>query len=146
MQAHRNLLWWFGAAAAFAGLALVVAAAQQQGALPAAQAGAYEAGRLGVIAQPAPSAPPTGPVYGVGPYPLYTPDLAPGDGRDFVQSYCSLCHSTVYITMQPPRPRAAWDVTVQKMIQAFGAPIPDAIAHKITDYLAAHYSPDTRVR
>jgi hypothetical protein len=135
-----------GAAAACAAVALAVVAAQEPEPSPVQQAGAYETGRLGVIAQPAPVAEPGGATYRVGPYPLYTPELAAGEGRDLVRQYCSLCHSTVYITMQPPLPRKTWDATVQKMIRAFGAPIPEDAARAITDYLATHYSPETRAR
>lgn len=146
MSAYRAGILWLSAAAISVAGARVVAVAQDPEQAPVVQAGEYEMGRLGVIAQPAPVAQPVGPAYGVGPYPLYTPELAEGEGRDVVLKYCGICHSTVYITMQPPLPRAAWEATVKKMIGVFGAPIPEDAAGAITSYLAAHYSPETRTR
>jgi mono/diheme cytochrome c family protein len=82
--------------------------------------------------------------YDAGPYPSLTPELAEGDGRQEVQSFCAICHSTRYITMQPPLPAATWEAEVSKMIKTYGAPIPEATAKKITAYLQAHYSPENR--
>jgi hypothetical protein len=82
--------------------------------------------------------------YDVGPYPSFAPELAEGDGRQEVQSFCFTCHSTRYITMQPPLPGATWEAEVNKMIKAYGAPIPEATAKKITGYLQGHYAPENR--
>lgn len=82
--------------------------------------------------------------YGGGPYPLYPPELEPGEGKAEVEGYCSMCHSTRYITMQPPLPAAAWEAEVTKMRNAFGATIPDEAASKIVGYLKTHYTPETR--
>jgi mono/diheme cytochrome c family protein len=82
--------------------------------------------------------------YDVGPYPSLTPELAEGDGRQEVQSFCAICHSTRYITMQPPLPGTTWEAEVSKMIKTYGAPIPDATAKKITAYLEGHYAPENR--
>jgi len=82
--------------------------------------------------------------YDAGPYPSLTPELAEGDGRQEVQSFCAICHSTRYITMQPPLPGTTWEAEVSKMIKTYGAPIPEATAKKITAYLQAHYSPENR--
>ena len=146
MSAYRAGILWLGAAAISVAVARAVAVAQDPEQGPVVLAGLYEPGRLGVIAQPAPLLQPVGPAYGVGLYPLYTLDLAEGDGRDLVLRYCGICHSTVYITMQPPLPRAAWEATVKKMIGVFGAPIPEDAAAAITSYLATHYTPETRLR
>jgi hypothetical protein len=51
---------------------------------------------------------------------------------------------TTYITMQPPLPAGAWDATVQKMINDFGAAIPEESAGQIVTYLQAHYAPGNR--
>ena len=51
-----------------------------------------------------------------------------------------MCHSTRYITMQPPLPPATWEAEVNKMTKTFGAPIPEATAKKITSYLQSHYT------
>ena len=82
--------------------------------------------------------------YDVGTYPSFTPELAEGDGKVEAQSFCATCHSTRYITMQPPLPGATWEAEVAKMMKVYGAPVPEAAAKKITSYLQAHYAPDNR--
>jgi mono/diheme cytochrome c family protein len=82
--------------------------------------------------------------YDAGPYPSFTPELAEGEGRQEVQSFCATCHSTRYITMQPPLPGATWEAEVTKMMKTYGAPIPEAASKKITAYLQAHYAPENR--
>jgi hypothetical protein len=82
--------------------------------------------------------------YDVGPYPSFAPELAEGDGKQEVQSFCVSCHSTRYIIMQPPLPGATWEAEVNKMMKVYGAPIPEAAAKKITAYLQGHYAPENR--
>jgi len=106
--------------------------------------GSYEPSTLGRIQQSPPVALSDDSVYQVSAYPLYPPELAEGEGRAETEGFCSLCHSTRYITMQPPLPAATWDAEVTKMRKTFGAPIPDASAVLIIKYLQAHYTPDTR--
>jgi mono/diheme cytochrome c family protein len=66
--------------------------------------------------------------------------LKPGPGLDKVESNCSACHSLDYIQMNAPflNP-ATWDAEVTKMIKAFGAPIDEADARVIADYLKKNY-------
>jgi mono/diheme cytochrome c family protein len=67
-------------------------------------------------------------------------DLKKGPGLDVVQNYCAACHSLDYIQMNSPFPNAAlWDAEVTKMIKAFGAPISEADAKTIADYLKKNY-------
>jgi hypothetical protein len=106
--------------------------------------GTYAPGNLGQQMQPAPPNLDAGSVYAVGPWPNYTPPLAEGTGREITQAFCGMCHSPTYITMQPPLPGAVWEAEVNKMIRAFGAPIPEASAQEIIAYLRAHYTPETR--
>jgi hypothetical protein len=106
--------------------------------------GQYDAANLGMERQPAPRQDDAGAIYSVGPWPTYTPPLADGDGKAVVQSFCGICHSTTYITMQPPLPAATWERLVHKMIATFGAPVPEASAKEITAYLQHHYTPETR--
>jgi hypothetical protein len=87
-----------------------------------------------------------GAVYSVGVYPIYPPELAPGEGREDVQSYCSTCHSTRYITMQPVLPPDVWTAEVNKMVNVMGAGIPEDVQPVIIKYLQAHYTPETRKR
>lgn len=145
MRANMRRRWALGAAATAALITLTLGMAQDR-APATGRAGDYEAGQRGVITQAAAVAPPLGSEYGVGSYSLYTPELAAGDGRELVLSSCGGCHSTVYITMQPPLARPAWDATVHKMMRAFGAPISEEVARRIVDYLETHYSPGTRTR
>jgi len=41
-------------------------------------------------------------------------------------------------------PEATWEAEVNKMVKAYGAPVPDTTAKKITAYLQAHYAPGNR--
>ena len=106
--------------------------------------GRYGEGTLATPRQPAPDVATPGGVYGAGSWPSYTPPLADGAGRDLVIGACSICHSTTYITMQPPLPAATWAAEVDKMIKTFGASISDDVAKQITQYLQSHYTPGTR--
>jgi mono/diheme cytochrome c family protein len=66
--------------------------------------------------------------------------LKPGVGLDKVEAHCAACHSLDYIPMNSPFPNAAlWDAEVTKMIKAFGAPIDEADAKAIADYLKKNY-------
>jgi len=66
--------------------------------------------------------------------------LKPGPGLDKVQGNCGACHSLDYIQMNSPFLNAAgWNAEVAKMMKAFGAPISDADAKTIADYLAKNY-------
>jgi mono/diheme cytochrome c family protein len=72
--------------------------------------------------------------------PEETAVLKPGPGLDAAQSNCVACHSADYIAMQPPkRGKAFWDAEVTKMIKTYGAPIAEADAKTIADYLAQTY-------
>ncbi len=66
--------------------------------------------------------------------------LKDAPGREVVESNCAACHSLDYIQMNSPFPDAKlWEAEVTKMIKAFGAPIDDADAKAITDYLIKNY-------
>jgi mono/diheme cytochrome c family protein len=66
--------------------------------------------------------------------------LKDGPGREVVLNNCAACHSLDYIQMNSPfLDRKLWDAEVTKMIKVFGAPIDDADAKAITDYLAKNY-------
>lgn len=106
----------------------------------------YSQINLGSVSQPAPRRQPTGAKYSVEAYPLYRPQLEPGEGRELVEAYCNTCHSLRYITMQPPLPAATWEAEVNKMIKTFGMPIPEDATPQIIKYLQSHYTPETRKR
>ena len=134
---RRTTIWF---------IAILAALAAAAGSLVYAQfdAGYYSQRNPGAIAQPALPNQSDGATYSVAAYPLYTPELAPGPGRDEVQSYCSTCHSTRYITMQPPLPPETWTAEVNKMVKVMGQPIPDDVQPVIIKYLQTHYTPETR--
>jgi len=62
-----------------------------------------------------------------------------GAGDEVVGRNCALCHSTDYIVGQPHLDAQRWSAEVQKMIKTYGAPISDADAKIIADYLAKNY-------
>jgi mono/diheme cytochrome c family protein len=67
-------------------------------------------------------------------------ELKDGPGRDKVEANCASCHSLDYILGNSPfMNRGVWDAEVTKMIKAYGAPISDADAKEIADYLAKNY-------
>ncbi len=84
--------------------------------------------------------------YGVDAYTLYRPGLASGDGQQEVEAYCNTCHSTRYVTMQPPLPASTWEAEVNKMAKSFGMSIPEDSTTKIIKYLQTHYTAETRKR
>jgi mono/diheme cytochrome c family protein len=66
--------------------------------------------------------------------------LKPGPGLDKVEANCAACHSLAYIPMNSPFLNAAgWDAAVNKMINALKAPIDEADAKAIKEYLAKNY-------
>ena len=66
--------------------------------------------------------------------------LKKAPGVDKVEANCQACHSLAYIPMNSPFLNAAgWNAEVTKMIKAFGAPIDDADAKAIAEYLAKNY-------
>jgi len=67
-------------------------------------------------------------------------ELKDGPGRDKVEANCASCHSLDYILGNSPfMNRGVWEAEVTKMIKAYGAPISDADAKEIADYLAKNY-------
>jgi hypothetical protein len=109
-------------------------------------AGIYTQAGPETIHQILPNAASTDATYDAGPYPIYYPELAAGEGKDEVENNCELCHSPRYITMQPPLPAQAWSDEVTKMRKTYGASIPDDTAQKIIQYLGSHYTPEMRKR
>ena len=67
--------------------------------------------------------------------------LKDGPGHDLTLGRCIICHSVEYIPSNAPAMnRAAWEKTIQKMKDRFGAPITDEEAKQILDYLDTSYS------
>ena len=69
-----------------------------------------------------------------------TATLRPGPGVETARDICASCHSVDYINTQPPRSgKEFWEGEVKKMIKSYHAPISEADAKTITDYLAKTY-------
>jgi len=66
--------------------------------------------------------------------------LKDAPGRATAENMCAGCHSLDYIRINAPfMNRQTWTAEVNKMINAFGAPIPPSDAAAIIDYLTANY-------
>ncbi|WP_414470942.1 cytochrome c [Microvirga sp. M2] len=66
--------------------------------------------------------------------------LKDAPGRDAVTNNCAACHSLDYIQMNSPFPdRKLWEAEVTKMIKVYGAPVDEADAKTIVDYLSRNY-------
>ena len=67
-------------------------------------------------------------------------DLKKAPGLDKVEGNCGACHSLDYIQMNSPfMTSSTWDAEISKMIKAFGAPISEADAKTIKEYLTKNY-------
>ena len=65
--------------------------------------------------------------------------LADGPGKDKA-SQCVACHSLDYIQMNASfLDKVGWTASINKMINAFGAPIPKEDVEPLATYLAQHY-------
>ena len=65
--------------------------------------------------------------------------LKDGAGKDKAMQ-CVACHSLDYIQMNSPfLTKAGWTASINKMINAFGAPIPKEDVEPIATYLAQNY-------
>ena len=65
--------------------------------------------------------------------------LADGPGKAKA-GQCIACHSLDYIQMNSPfLDKAGWTASINKMINAFGAPIPQEDVDVIATYLAERY-------
>jgi hypothetical protein len=65
--------------------------------------------------------------------------LKDGPGKDKAMQ-CVACHSADYIQMNSRfLDKAGWTASINKMINAFGAPIPKEDVEAIATYLASNY-------
>lgn len=66
--------------------------------------------------------------------------LKDGPGHETVENTCSICHSLDYIrTNSPFMTPQIWEAEVNKMINAYGAPVSPEDAKTIIDYLVKNY-------
>ncbi len=71
-------------------------------------------------------------------WPAETGTYKPGTGAELAQNLCITCHSTEYVSTQPPMPRKFWEATLKKMKEKYAAPLPDDNTALI-DYLTSAY-------
>jgi mono/diheme cytochrome c family protein len=71
--------------------------------------------------------------------PQESPAFKPLPGAELAMSQCLICHSSEYITTQPPLSRATWKATVEKMQHKFGAPLQAEQVEALVDYLTKAY-------
>ena len=60
-----------------------------------------------------------------------------GPNVEVIRDNCQTCHSPGMILNQPALSRGAWTGEVQKMIHVYKAPVDEADAPRIVDYLVA---------
>jgi cytochrome c5 len=73
--------------------------------------------------------------------PQYAPEIPAGPHVDTYRKNCLVCHSARYVAMQPRFPQAVWEKEVKKMVDAYGAQIPDAEQKEIVEYLVVVRGP-----
>lgn len=109
-------------------------------------------GQTASIASPSGPGGPTGPVTITGAQddlvktiivPQDEPRWPAGPGVEVFLSNCATCHSTRYVSMQPPFARTVWTAEVQKMVKTFGAALAEPQMGQVVDYLV-FYQEKTR--
>ena len=69
--------------------------------------------------------------------PNYSGEVPKGPNVQEYEKDCLICHSARYVTMQPGFSRSTWEKEVKKMVDAYGATVPEDDRSKIVDYLVA---------
>jgi mono/diheme cytochrome c family protein len=59
----------------------------------------------------------------------------PGDGSVIANAHCLICHSAGMVLRQPPLTQDEWTVEINKMRNAFGAPLPADQVEALAKYL-----------
>ena len=74
------------------------------------------------------------------------PEAAPGPGRELFVARCTICHSIDYVEMHARfGSRQVWETAINKMRNAFKAPLTDEEARQILDYLERRYGPQRTI-
>ena len=68
-------------------------------------------------------------------------EILPGPHEDIYSKDCLLCHSARYVSMQPGFSKEVWRNEVKKMVNSYGAPIPEADQALIVEYLVSVRGP-----
>ena len=90
-------------------------------------------GTAGLLALRAPAA--TSPSVVSVKLPATAVEFKPGPNLAGAQANCLICHGADYVYNQPPLSKAQWTAEVNKMRNAYKAPIADGDVDKIVDYL-----------
>jgi hypothetical protein len=61
----------------------------------------------------------------------------PGNGSVIANAYCLICHSAGMVLRQPPLTQDEWTAEINKMRNAFGAPIPADQVQALSQYLGS---------
>ena len=61
----------------------------------------------------------------------------PGNGSVIANAYCLICHSAGMVLRQPPLTQDEWTVEINKMRNAFGAPLPADQVEVLAKYLSS---------
>jgi mono/diheme cytochrome c family protein len=69
--------------------------------------------------------------------PHYQSNLPDAPGREAFASACLSCHSSTYITMQPPMTAAKWEDVARKMVKVYAAPIAEGQVAPVANYIVA---------
>ena len=69
--------------------------------------------------------------------PRYPPEIAEGPNVETYRNDCLTCHTARYVSMQPRFSKTVWQNEVKKMVDAYGAPIPEKDQALIVEYLVA---------
>lgn len=72
--------------------------------------------------------------------PPETAKLRPGPNSQIATGACLMCHSADYFSSQPPMTRKAWEATVLKMRDKYGAPLQPSQIGPIVEYFAEAYA------
>jgi mono/diheme cytochrome c family protein len=59
----------------------------------------------------------------------------PGEGADIANSYCLICHSAGMVLLQPALSQDEWTTEINKMRNAYGAPLPAEKVQALAKYL-----------
>lgn len=71
--------------------------------------------------------------------PTETASFRATQGAELAMAHCLQCHSSEYVTSQPPLGREAWLASIEKMRKRYGAAVPAEAEAPLLDYLVATY-------
>jgi hypothetical protein len=67
--------------------------------------------------------------------PVSQVSFPPGNSSVIANAYCLICHSAGMVLRQPPLTQDEWTVEINKMRNAFGAPLPADQVEALAKYL-----------